>query len=200
MSEQNSELKLHALDYWQVIRNRYGVILLAFFLVFMTAAVITYMMPKQYIGKVQLQIHQSSETWQIFNDGGGAGYNNMITPNFIQTQFMIINSKETLYQVIDKMGLVERWEADNRQQAYIMLLDKIEAEEVRGTDLIDIIVYSTDPQEAADLANSIANAYVGRRSEWEKTRSKKALDTLDYQLTQQEEKVEQARIKMLNLM
>ena len=35
MNEQNNnEVKLHALDYWQVIRNRYGVILLAFFLVF----------------------------------------------------------------------------------------------------------------------------------------------------------------------
>ena len=37
--EDNKEIKLHALDYWQVIRNRYGVILLAFFLVFMTATV-----------------------------------------------------------------------------------------------------------------------------------------------------------------
>lgn len=33
---QQSEVNLHAIDYWQVIKNRYGVILLTFLLVFMT--------------------------------------------------------------------------------------------------------------------------------------------------------------------
>ena len=36
-----SEAALHAVDYWQVLKNRYGVILLTFLLIFMTAAVIT---------------------------------------------------------------------------------------------------------------------------------------------------------------
>ncbi len=58
MSESNQEIKLHALDYWQVVRNRYGVVLLAFFLVFMTATVITYMMPKEYLGRVTLEINK----------------------------------------------------------------------------------------------------------------------------------------------
>ena len=61
MSEDNKEIKLHALDYWQVIRNRYGVILLAFFLVFMTATVITYMMPKEYLGSTTLQIRRDAK-------------------------------------------------------------------------------------------------------------------------------------------
>ena len=33
MKEQLAESKMHALDYWQVVRNRWGVILLTFFLV-----------------------------------------------------------------------------------------------------------------------------------------------------------------------
>ena len=61
MTENTSEAKLHALDYWQVIRNRYGVILLAFFLVFMTAGVITYILPEEYLGKVVLEVHQHAE-------------------------------------------------------------------------------------------------------------------------------------------
>ena len=42
MQQQNinqSEASLHAIDYWQVLKNRYGVILLTFLLVFLTAAV-----------------------------------------------------------------------------------------------------------------------------------------------------------------
>ena len=37
-TDNTQESKLHMLDYWQVLRNRYGIILLAFFLVFLTAA------------------------------------------------------------------------------------------------------------------------------------------------------------------
>jgi succinoglycan biosynthesis transport protein ExoP len=40
---QQNEAALHAVDYWQVIKNRYGIILLTLLLVFMTVAVITYM-------------------------------------------------------------------------------------------------------------------------------------------------------------
>ena len=69
MNEQgaSSEAKLHAMDYWQVLRNRYGVILLAFFLVFMTAAVITYILPKEYLGKVTMQINRELHDWKIFH-------------------------------------------------------------------------------------------------------------------------------------
>ena len=56
-SPNQSEATLHAIDYWQVIKNRYGVILLTLLLVFMTAAVITYVMPKKFesIAKVQVK-------------------------------------------------------------------------------------------------------------------------------------------------
>ena len=70
MSEQ-SEIKLHALDYWQVVRNRYGVILLAFFLVFMTALVIAYLRPSEYLGKVQLQVERVGKDLEVFPTTGG---------------------------------------------------------------------------------------------------------------------------------
>ena len=51
-----SEASLHAIDYWQVAKNRYGVILLTFLLVFMTALVITYVMPKKYESTAVVQV------------------------------------------------------------------------------------------------------------------------------------------------
>ena len=88
----NSEVKLHALDYWQVVRNRYGVILLAFFLVFMTAAVITYIMPREYLGRVRLQIQPVSQEYEVFRDNSTR---QLLTPTFIQTQFQIITDHRT---------------------------------------------------------------------------------------------------------
>jgi polysaccharide biosynthesis transport protein len=194
----NSEVKLHALDYWQVIRNRYGVILLAFFLVFMTAAVITYIMPREYLGRVRLQIQPVSQDYEVFRENSAR---QMITPAYIQTQFQIITSKETLYDVIEELQLVKMWDdAKTRADAYGLLLDKLETEEVRGTDLIDIEIFHTDPKEAADLANAIGQAYKNRRTEIETTRSNQALDMLNAQETLQEQKVEDARQKMIELM
>ena len=199
MNETNSsEVKLHALDYWQVVRNRYGVILLAFFLVFMTAAVITYIMPREYLGRVRLQIQPYSTDYEVFRDNSTR---QLLTPTFIQTQFQIITSKQTLYKVIEELQLVKKWEdAKSPADAYGMLLDKIETEEVRGTDLIDIELYHTDPQEAADLANAIGKAYQNRRTETETFRSSNALDMLNAQETLQEQKVEDARQRMIELM
>ena len=44
------------MDYWQVIKNRYGIILLTLLLVFMTAAVITYVMPKKYESEATIEV------------------------------------------------------------------------------------------------------------------------------------------------
>ena len=199
MNEQNAnEVRLHALDYWQVIRNRYGVILLAFFLVFMTAAVITYIMPREYLSRVRLQVEPFASSYQVFNDNSSQ---QALTPTFIQTQFQIITSKETLYRVIDELQLVKHWDdAKTRADAYGMLLGKIETEEVRGTDLIDIEVYHTDPHEAAELANAIARMYRERRNSNESSRSLAALDMLNAQENVQRQKVEDARLKMVELM
>ena len=117
MNDQSGEIRLHALDYWQVIRNRYGVILLAFFLVFMTAGVITYILPRQYLGKVVMEIKRAQTEWNVFSDGGmGPGWE-PLGGNFVQTQFEILTSKETLYLVIDDLDLVKRWKTSTRNQS-----------------------------------------------------------------------------------
>src|SRR5690349_18045925 len=105
---QQSEAKLHALDYWQVIRNRYGVILLSFFLVFMTAAVVTAIMPKKFLGKVTLEIERLASSKGVFGDDE-ANARAIASPQFMMTQFKVITSKETLNKVIEKLGLVKRW-------------------------------------------------------------------------------------------
>jgi polysaccharide biosynthesis transport protein len=63
---QQNEAALHAVDYWQVIKNRYGIILLTLLLVFMTAAVITYVMPKKYESQATIEVkprRQACRRW-----------------------------------------------------------------------------------------------------------------------------------------
>ena len=61
-SQDQNEASLHAVDYWQVIKNRYGVILLTLLLVFMTASVITYVMPKKYESYATIEVKPRERT------------------------------------------------------------------------------------------------------------------------------------------
>ncbi|MEM7385274.1 MAG: polysaccharide biosynthesis tyrosine autokinase [Verrucomicrobiota bacterium] len=197
MTKDTSEAKLHAMDYWQVLRNRYGVILLAFALVFMTAAVITYILPRQYSGKVQLQINREPSDLKIFDMGMAPG-RAFISPQFIETQFKIISSKETLSRVVEALGLDEHWDLSVRD-AYSQLKDNLNTNAERGTDIINIEYFDTDASMAANIANSVAENYQSRRREDELLRARNAMDTLKAEVNKQEEKVESARLKMLDL-
>ena len=196
MPETNHEIKLHALDYWQVVRNRYGVILLAFFLVFMTATVITYMMPKEYLGRVTLQIKRDAKEGKL--DPMPAKHYEPYQV-FMQTQFAIIESKENLDRVVKEMDLVSRWNVSSSFEAYNRLVRKLRARDLKGTDLIEIEVFDPDPQLAADLANQIADSYKNRRGKLDRDQMQKGIEELEVQARSQEELMEIARAEMFRL-
>jgi len=197
---KQSEAKLHALDYWQVIRNRYGIILLAFFLVFMTATVITYLLPSQYRGNVQLQINRTPREMQLFKDSSQRSDMFLPYSNFMQTQFEIIESRRTLERVVQKRDLVAKWNLQNESEAFHRLKKKINAQDVRGTDLINIEVYHNDPAMAAELAQDIAESYEEGRKEAAETAIKNTLDSLKLQIQAQKDKTDASRVTMLDIM
>ena len=201
MPEQ-SEIKLHALDYWQVLRNRFPVIMLAFFLVFMTALVIAYLRPNEYLGKVQLQVQRQANELEVFRETGSIADTGNASPHmtFMQTQFEIIKSRKTLMLVINNLELVQEFGVQNEQAAFQRLKDLINTENVRGTDLIDIEVYYTDAKFAADIANEVATSYRVRRVNEMQERASRALDTLTNQIEKQKAKLEKLRAAMLDKM
>ncbi len=195
-TNQASEASLHAVDYWQVIKNRYGVILLTFLLVFMTAAVITYVMPKRYTSTAVVQVNPRTPDMTIFpgfSDSTGAA---LMTQSFFGTEFEVIRSQQTLLRVIDTCDLTSRWGVD-REGALRILKGIVDTQNIRGTDLITIMVRHTNAEDARDVALEVAKAYRERRGELEQERAQKALDKLDKALREQEDRVEEKR-KVLN--
>lgn len=197
MQNPPGEKRLHALDYWQVIRNHFGIILLTFCLVFLTAFAITHVLPKQYLGRATLEIVQDETDLTVFAGGlRGADFASM---NFIQTQFEIITSQQTLYKVIDELGLVERWNTGTKAGAYHLLQKRTDPSARRNTNLIDIEVYADTPEEAAELANAIADNYSKRRLEEDDNRMLKGVTALATQVEKQEGIVAKAQAEMLRL-
>ena len=197
VQNQSSEATLHAVDYWQVLKNRYGVILLTFLLVFMTAAVITYVMPKKYQSVAVVQVNPKNPDMTIFGstftESTGAA---QMTHQFFGTEFEVIKAQKTLSLAADALDLSTRWGVD-RETALQVLRRIVDTQNIRGTDLIQIEVRHTNAEDARDVAIEVAQAYRARRAELEEERAQMALDKLNKALREQEDRVEEKR-KVLN--
>ncbi len=190
---QQNEAALHAVDYWQVIKNRYGIILLTLLLVFMTAAVITYVMPKKYeseaIIEVKPRVAGMSPLGSMMTESTGA---NRMTPQFFGTEFEKIKSRNSLEKVVDGLELVNRWNVD-KESALGILKGIVNTQNIRGTDLISITVRHTNKVDARDITEEVAKAYKAYRTEIESRDAEQALHELNKAVRDQEDKVEERR-------
>ena len=190
---QQNEAALHAVDYWQVIKNRYGIILLTLLLVFMTAAVITYVMPKKYESEATIEVKPRSAGMsplgQMMSEASGA---NRMTPQFFGTEFEKIKSRNSLEKVVENLELVNRWNVD-KETALNILKGIVNTQNIRGTDLISIRVRHTNKVDARDIADEVAKAYKAYRNEIESREAERQLQELNKAVRDQEDKVEERR-------
>ena len=160
----NTEVKLHFLDYWRVIKNRMGLILLTFFLVMVTSGVYVFFLPRQYYSRVTVEIKpDNNKGLDPINMGGM----NRADPTFISTQFNILKKTEILYPVIQKLDLVSKLSPAGSPMSpswVARVLEKsMNVQEQRNTTLIEVGIYNTDARLAADIANTIATTYRDKR-------------------------------------
>src|SRR3954452_19626724 len=192
------EAKLHFLDYWRVIRVRWVLILLAFFLVLLTAAIVTYFQPREYQSSVFVEVKSTAQNPRIFATGD---HNLPIhDPQLAPTVFQVIQRTGILYPVIEQLKLQDKWARDGvrptKEQAYAMLRSKLDVDEVRNTDLLQISVFNTNPQEAADIANKIVAVYQDKRVEEEKEILNRAVTTMNDEVSKQQKRVDDAANEM----
>lgn len=190
---QQNEAILHAIDYWQVVKNRYGIILLTLLMVFMTAAVITYVMPKKYesqaIIEVKPRMAAMSPLGPHMAETMGA---RMMTAQFFGTEFEKIKSRNSLQKVVEGLELTNRWSVD-QESAIGILKGVVNTQNIRGTDLIAIRVRHANKVDARDIAEEVAKAYREYRDEIENRDAELQLQELNKAVRDQEDKVEERR-------
>lgn len=194
-----SEANLHAVDYWQVLRNRYGIIILAMLLIFATSAIITYVLPQKFKSTCKVQIHspqakldplEGVSRQQVF----GAD----LSRNFMETQFELIKSEVTLKRVAEDLDLASLWNMDTDQAVYLLKEQIISTEPILGTDLIKITAEHKNKVESQQIAQATALAYKSQREAKEAQRIDDQLNALNSVLQNQEDKVQKKR-NALNL-
>jgi capsular exopolysaccharide synthesis family protein len=167
-NQQQPENKLHFLDYWRIIRIRKTVIIAVFLLVAITATVVTFILPESFSSTARIKIEQNSTDTRGFNTVGSDSMG--FDPFFIQTEFEIIQDQGVLGKVIDSLNLNSVWgkkfnggEALKTSETMEFLKRRLSLSPVRNTKLIEITVYSDDKDEAARIANAIADSYKNYR-------------------------------------
>jgi len=203
-AQPTQEAKLHFLDYWRIIRIRKTVILAVFLLVVITATLVTFILPESYASVARIRVDRdvSDITGLTERPYGGIGYD----PYFIQTEFEAIQSQVVLGKVIELLDLNTVWgrkyqggEKLKTTETIGLLKSRLSLRPVRNTSFIEIRVYSDDKQEAADLANAIAEAYRAHRQERREQLTRAGVKTLEDRYEEQEAKILKVQQEMEEL-
>lgn len=193
-----SEAKLHFLDYWRVVRVRLGIVLLSFLLVLVTAAVTTYFMPRKYKATAKAELRMESADYKPFSNGAIG-----MDPRFAPTQMEIIQSTEVLYPVVESLGLARRWGNEfgplPRDAAYAKLRSMVGLKLARNTEILEITLTSTDPNECAELANAILQSYQDRRIRASRQLSDSSLGEFERDLQAQRQRADELNQQLLEM-
>jgi capsular exopolysaccharide synthesis family protein len=128
--------------------------------------------------------------------GGNMPYD----PYFMQTEFELIQSDVILGKVIDELDLNKEWgrkygsgEPFKTSETKRILKNRIGLRFVRNTSLIEISYSSEKPEEAARIANAVAEAYKAHRLEQRMQLSKGGITALQERFDDQEAKIKRAQ-------
>ena len=198
------ESKLHFLDYWRIIRIRKTVILAVFLLVVITATLVTFILPEQYSSTARIRVERDVTDITPISDRPFVG--GSYDPYFIQTEFEVIQSEVVMGQVIKSLDLRNVWgkkygngEPLKTDVAMAILKGRMDLRPVRNTSLIEIRVYSEDPNEAARLANAIAETYREHRLNQRKDLTESGIKALLDRYADQQNKIHQAQTNVDSL-
>ena len=193
-----NEANLHAIDYWQVLKNRWGVILLTFLLVFSTAAVTTYVWPKKYESMALVEVKPIVDVDPTMMGRGVAGTSVPMTRQFMNTQFEIIVAPATLDLAVDRIHLEKRWD-ENRKTVLKILRGIVRTSQRRGTDLIEISVRHGDPEDAQAVAEAVYKAYEQRRKNLELGIRNEQLKAIKVQLQSKSDRVAELHSRLMDI-
>src|SRR5215470_8983938 len=190
------ETKLHFLDYWRIIRIRKTVILAVFLLVVITATLVTFILPESYSSTTRIRVERDqSDISPLLT---GQQMMSFYDPYFIQTEFEVIQSQVVLGKVIEDLNLNKEWGKKYGQvlksdETMELLKRQMDLRPVRNTSIIEIRVYDESPDQAAKIANNVAETYQSYRIDQRMKLTRDGIKALMDRLSEQEALVKEAQ-------
>jgi capsular polysaccharide biosynthesis protein/predicted Ser/Thr protein kinase len=136
-----------------------------FILVLAAATLTTWLLPASYCSVARILVDKAAA------GGVGPAGPAEFDPYFLQTAFEAIQSQLVLSKVMDQLNLGARWaprygtQQLTGPQVLAVLRKQLAVRQVPNSGLIEIRAFSPDREEAAELANAIAENYRSARPE-----------------------------------
>lgn len=118
---------------------------------------------------------------------------------YFTTEFEMICSQQNLKSVEQRLNLQSRWRM-TEEECVATLLESVDAQNIRGTDLIMIKVTYTAPEDARDVAKEVAEVCRMRREEKERTIADNAIQELENAIAEQANSIEEKRKRLETLL
>ena len=203
-TQPQPESRLHFLDYWRIIRIRKAIIITVFLITAIVATAVTFLLPESYASTVQIRIEPD-----YISDVAGVSSQMTISPYdpyFIQTEFEVIQDRVVLGKVIETLNLNAEWgkkfnggETLKTSETMELLKKRMSLTPVRNTKLIGITVYSEDKNEAARIANAVAEAYRNYRLNLRNQLTLNGIKVLEDQFKSGEDQIQAVQTNVDNL-
>lgn len=202
-------------QYWQVLMRRKATILSVLLVALVGALIVTFLTTPLYRGTLLLQIEREASKVVEFENVTPEERGD--TKDFYQTQYELLKSRTLARRVIDQLGLqaspsfapaknlsvvseavtsLKQWlsgasaEAGERQPDFEeIFLDHLTVSPVKNSRLVRVEYDSPNPEEAAAVANAVADSFVN-------TTLERRYDASSYAKTFLEERIVQAKANL----
>lgn len=180
-------------------------IIIVTLLVLVAAFLVLTMLPRLYESSASILVEPRSNVYvRSANEQAPASFAG--DASVVSSQIELIKSRDTLLGVIDRLDLRSKPEFNGSQSGFsplgvVMqligrgstpvsvdervintLYDRMTVIQQRDSRIISILVRSTDPQLAADIANAVAEAHVARRAQLSLSDTAEASDWLNTEI------------------
>lgn len=197
-------------EYWRVVHAHRRAILALCVAALAGAAVFNYLQVPVYRSTVTLQIDREQPNTTRLED---TFVQPLEQPDYIETQYKILESRTLAKAVMEKLDLGARAEfrrgwfrseldppqrgGDLNPEVVRRFLDAVTVSPGKGTRLVDLSVDSVDPALAAHTANTLAETYIDQNlaAKWDATQ--KASGWLTRQLAEMKAKLERSEMDLL---
>jgi uncharacterized protein involved in exopolysaccharide biosynthesis len=182
------------------LKTFFAVFAIVFLLVFGATAVITFLLPETYASAVRIKIEPNAAAR---GQQGSPSVVGVYDPYLIQTEFEILQSAAVLGEVAEQLDLSTKWARSNKggeklttSETVQLLRSRVELRSIRNTTLIELRAFSEEPNEAAAVANAMADVYYNNRVEESRQLALRGINILEQRFDEQEQKIREAQMEV----
>lgn len=194
IEDASSGEEVHILDYWWVIVRHKLIVASVFLVTLGMAAFYIKRQPPIYSSEVKIVVDPSSAQRAVMNSVSGESYWSM--EKELQTQAEIVQTDSVLGKAVSRLELTQsRSDSPEFRRAISGVRGSMAVEFVKNTKMMKITMTRNNAQEAADLANAVAEAFIEEDLKSRMEAGRKTVSWLNEELASTRETVETAEQK-----